>query len=259
MKIIKIISGIAAMLVLVVSCGQQKQNKSAQSIVAGENAVGTKGEPKIDKKVFAALLKDCSLKLPVSYMPEYLKTEEQRKKLEFPTGEEEDASNRLYHQIPVGDDGAYASWQMTGFATDDNRNIVWIVSYGSGFDWFTVELFKTLNYNIQTQQFTEIEFPLGTPFTADRLIAGIVNEKGVNITGKAKNYFNLTQKVRIDFNDDGFEVRADLFDFWNGAHNEPSAEIRKLCGNDYDFWENNQQQPALGYKWNGKQFLMISD
>jgi hypothetical protein len=210
----------------------------------------------MDRETLANQLRTCYFELPASVMPAYLKTDEQRKSVELIT--EEELSNSLGY-LKFDGDGGYDIWEMSGFVTDDNGSMVLIVSYGSGLDWYTVHSFKTLNYNIKTKQFAEIEFPVDGRYAADDLIGEIINEKGVNITNKAKTYFNLTQKVRINFNENGFEVNADLWDFWQGADNNVSAEIKALCNNDYEFYENNQQQPTVGYKWNGKQFVKDND
>jgi hypothetical protein len=243
MKRVKFLTGIAVVLVFVASCGQPN-NKSGKTDVQDQAANELNVTPKMDQQIFANMLKECCYKLPVSVMPKYLKTEEQRRQMIEEHLEDIEITNRLSY-IEFDDNGGYETWVMNGYLTDDEQNIVLNVMYGAGLDWFTTKLDKMLNYNIETEQFTEIELPLNESYTADELIGEIIDNKGVNITDKAKKYFNLKHKVRFDFSKNGLEVRADLWDFWDE--------------NDYDFWENNQQQPSLTYTWNGKEFVKSSE
>jgi hypothetical protein len=237
------------------ACNTASRNNTPSG--EGENPVAA-APVEMDK-----LLKEIYYNLPDNVMPKYLKTEEQRQKLEeqcFKLLEESEGAPFLLYYLEFEGDFGYDSWEAAAYLTEDHKNVVVLVTYGSGGDWFVVESFKTLNYNIGSQQFTEIELPLSEPYTADELIGEIINNKGVNITDKAKQYFNLTKRTFFHFKENEFEVYADLCEFNYGVYRNSSAEVKKLCGNygnDFDFSE--AQMPTLNYKWNGKLFERINN
>jgi hypothetical protein len=242
------------LMTIFVACNMASRNTPSGE---GENPVAA-APVEMDK-----MLKEIYYNLPDNVMPKYLKTEEQRQKLEeqcFKLLEESEEAPFLLYYLEFEGDFGYDSWEAAAYLTEDHKNVVVLVTYGSGGDWFVVESFKTLNYNIETQQFTEIELPLSEPYTADELIGEIINTKGVNITDKAKQYFNLTKRILIGFDKDGPAIQADLCEFINGVYKNSSAEVKKICGNfgnDFEYVEGTL--PTIKYKWNGKLFERIQN
>ena len=248
MKRIILVSISTLVILMTVSCNQQ--SKSPQTVVADASVGESKDKPKIDPQTFVTLLKECYYKLPASVMPDYMKTTEQRqtKPIEF----DEEMNNWLSY-MEFDEDGGYNKFDMAGYLKEDEQDIILIVQYGSGLDGYVLKSDKTLNYNVETEKFTEIERPID-PFTADELIGEIITYDGENITDRAKKYFNLKQEVHIGFDKNGLSASANLFSFWNGGAYNDTKEITELCvENSYDYYET--EQPTAYRKWDGKRFV----
>jgi len=199
---------------------------------------------------FSELLEEIFYKLPVSVMPEYLETEEQRRSKEIWIDYE--SGGNYLNYIEFGEEGQYSQCTMAGYMIEDNRNILLIIQYGEGFDGYEIKSDKTLNYEIESEIFTEIERPLD-PFTADELISVIVNNDGEDITEKAKQYFNLTQDYILSFYKEGLHAQVNLFKFWAGCRLTDPQEVQDLCDNDYNYDEYLQQLSTR--IWDGKRFV----
>ena len=224
----KLTTAVAAIMILAASCGQNSaKQKSAEQET--QETVTTINDEKL-----SALLMEIYYKLPASVMPDYLKTEAQRR--ETDASEYSKHANYLFCDNFPGD-GLREQWRLAGYLTDDNNNIVLIIQYGGGYDgYYGIKLDKTLNYNIQTGTFTEIERPI-EPFTSGELIDD--NDFDTTILAeKAKKFFNENKTLYYrDFNKDGFEVEADIISY------------------DDDDYMGEQNRVISSRKWNGRKFV----
>jgi hypothetical protein len=181
-------------------------------------------------------LKDIFYKLPEPVMPKYLKTEKQRSNVEEKVFD--NIKSSINHVSLWLEEGAgFYIWNMAAYPTADNSNLVLIVQYGSGLDGFELKSDRTLNYNIETGELSEIERPID-PITADELIDESLFESP-KLAAKAKAFFNKN-KTPVnygDFDREGFIVRANLL----GYDDE-----------DYYGMQNSLQSSR---KWNGARFV----
>ena len=148
--------------------------------------------------------------LPASFMPEYLKTAEERLNAE----EQQYEDNFIHFEKYVqGEMEGYIFFYMAAYITKDKEEVVLLIQYWVELDELRKEVELTLKYNLKTEKFTEIERPV-EPFTADEMIDEYYfTDK--TIAQKAKYYFNKNLKVNyLEFNREGFEVNANLRDFW---------------------------------------------
>jgi len=219
-----------AIAIIFAACGQNASRRNLNGREPGQAAPADNEQAQDER--FIELLKEIYAKLPASVMPDYLKTEAQR--------DEDDVFNEYtvnYIGTAQSQDDGYDSWNMAAYPTEDNRDVVLIVQFGSGLDGFTLKSDKTLNYNIETGAFTEINRPID-PFTADELIDE-THFSSPKLAAKAKAFFNKNkQTVRYsDFDKDGFRIRADLF------------------GYDDDDQYGIQNRVISSRKWNGRRFV----
>jgi hypothetical protein len=191
----------------------------------------------IDEDKFVELIDEIYYKLPASVMPDYLKTTEQRKDTNISQGD--DISINCLEFIEFDGGGGYEKWTMAAYLTEDKRNVLLIVQYGGGLDGYMLQSDKTLNYNIETGRFAEIERPID-PFTVDEMI----DENHFDdpeLASKAKAYFIENQKLFYrGFDKNGFNVIVDFFEFW-------------LDNEDFDNEAYNNVVDIR--KWNGKRFV----
>lgn len=208
-------------MLLAASCGKNAPNSSA-----------------LDDEQFFSLLTEIFYKLPESVMPDYLKTDAQRREVRL-----ERYNNRLGVENLEGE--IYEQWYMAGYLTKDNRNVVLMVMYGGGMDGFSVmDMDKTLNYNIKTGELKEIKRPMD-PFTADELIDES-HFDNPELAAKAKAYYNNHKNSLFyqDFSKDGFELSVSLDKFY-------ADEIE-----DYsDDYEGGLNHVKVSRKWNGSRFV----
>jgi len=220
MKIKQILT--ITVLMLALSCNQQAHKPQREKVLSEQE--------------FSELLQEIFYKLPASVMPDYLKTVEQRRNEEISVGEG-DGTNRLSYLQFQGE--GYEKWEMAGYISDDGGNILLIVQYGAGLDAFRLDSDKTLNYNIETGKFTEIE-RLMDSLTVDEMIV----EKhfdGKELYNKAKEYFTQKRVLQYgDFDKEGFTVSFCRFEFW-------------LDNEEYDYYGSKCM--IARYKWNGKRFV----
>jgi len=193
---------------------------------------------KMTDKEFSDLLLNIIYQLPVSVMPNYLKTEEQRREVitEYTGNDYVNPTTFSYYQRY---DEGYDLWEMVGYLNEDNCNVLLIVQYGSGLDGFLLKLDKTLNYNIETQRFTEIERPMEMP-TVDEMIVES-NFTNPQFYQKAKMFFSKKMKFHYrDFNNEGFILYLDVWEFWENnmtVYDEYVTDGMVVC-----------------YKWDGVRF-----
>ena len=177
-------------------------------------------------------MKEIYYKLPASVMPDYLKTEAQR------------CETDVFHEYTVNhvienkfhEDG-YDQWEMAVYPTEDKKNVVVIVLFGSGLDGYELHSDKTLNYNIATGAFTEIERPMD-PITVDELIDESLFDNP-KLAAKAKAFF-IKNKQKVHYNNfdkDGFRICADIFGY-----------------DDSDYY-GSQNSVESSRKWNGRRFV----
>ena len=231
----------ATMIILAASCGQ-RQPKTIVEETAGTSLADTpqpQQTKKMDEAAFSELLLEIIYQLPASVMPNYLKTKEQRRNVVTEYTNNDNYVNPTTFSHYQHYDGGYDAWNMAAYLTEDNRNIVLIVQYGSGLDGFLLKSDKTLNYNIETQEFTEIERPIEMP-TVDEMIVE-TNFNNQPFYQKAKAFFSKKMKFHYrDFNSEGFIVYLDVWDFYeknNSVYDKYVIGTMVAC-----------------YKWNGKQF-----
>jgi len=237
---------IAAIIIFAASCGETAPKSNAETQEA------------ISEEQFVELMEKIYYALPPSAMNEWLKTTEQRKAAKnedikaFPAHFRyiyfDNDYNSMRFDVNYGE-AFHDGWKMIGFLTDDQQNMVLIIIADSGIDEVTGTLFDiTLNYNIKTGKFTEIERPL-EPFTTDELFSSIhIND--TDIQKQAKTFIKNAPDAGVYyiFDKNGFFVELNLDMFWNG---------------DDDVWkyynENIQtiyspDRKAPYYKWNGNRF-----
>jgi len=102
---------------------------------------------------------------------------------------------------------------MAGYVTKDKKDVLLLIQYWVELGGLRKEAELTLNYNVKTEKFTEIERPVD-PYTADEMIDEYYFTDRT-IAQKAKDYFNKNLKINyLEFNKEGFEVNANLRDFW---------------------------------------------
>ena len=178
--------------------------------------------------------------MPATLMPDYLKTEEQRREAVSDMGEINGQSAfSLYHHY---DDG-YDQWTIAGYLTDDNRNVLLIVQYGSGLDGFELKSDKTLNYHIETQEFTEIERPIELPTVDEMVLESLI--ENTRLFQRAKTHFgNKMELLYGNFDKEGFSVGLNYFAFW-------------LNNDDFDYYY--RKDARAWYKWDGKQFYKYAN
>ena len=187
----------------------------------------------IDEFEFRLLLDEIYYSLPAAYMPDCLKTDEQRREAEV------SQENDIWEYLKFDGGGGHEKWNMAAYLTEDNRNVVLIVQYGGGLDGFVLLSDKTLNYHIETGHFAEIERPVD-PFTVEEMIDETLFDNP-KLAAAAKAYFVENQKLYYrEFNRKGFTVIVDFFDFW-------------LDNEDFDYYDYNH---VIAFrKWDGKRFV----
>jgi len=193
-------------------------------------------DEQMDDTQFSELMPEIIYKLPAALMPDYLKTEEQRREAvtsNMGENNEMSAFSLIRHH-----DYGYDQWTIAGYLTEDNQNVLLIVQYGSGLDGFEIKLDKTLNYSIETQEFTEIERPIELP-TVDEIVLESIFET-TRLFQRAKTHFGNKMEFNYgNFYKEGFTVIPNYFTFW--ANND-----------DFDFY--SAPFMMAWYKWDGKQF-----
>lgn len=226
----------AAITLFAASCGQNTSKNTAPKETAPK-------ETMTDEQ-FLALLMDIYYKLPESVMPDFLKTDAQRREVYVHT-----YHNRLSADESYGE-GGYSEWYMAGYLTDDNAGVVLMVMCYSGMEGYNQMHFdKTLKYNIKTGECKEIERPMD-PLTADELI----DEKHFHdpeLAAGAKRFYenNPLALCYQDFSKDGYEVNVDLTDFY-------SANVEDYYGHyDDSDPEAGLNRVKTSRKWNGKRFV----
>ena len=192
-----------------------------------------------DDAQFGELMPEIFYKLPAALMPNFLKTAEQRREavtshLEEYGGNSEMSAFSFYHHH----DNGYDQCTIAGYLTDDSQNVLLIVQYGSGLDGFQLKSDKTLNYNIETQEFTEIARPIELPSVDDIILESIFAT--ATLFQRAKTHFGNKMEFNYgNFNKEGFTVIPNYFPFW---HNN----------DDFDFY--GAPYMMAWYKWDGRQF-----
>jgi hypothetical protein len=194
----------------------------------GEDASGADGTD----AQFIEWMKDACYKLPESVMPQYLKTDAQRREANV-----FNESTVNYVEKTVHYDGGYDRWEMAAYLTADKNSMIIIVQYGSGLDGYEMKSDKTVNYNIATGVVTEIERPID-PITVEELIDESLFESP-QLAAKAKKYIGENMKrVRYsDFSKDGFKISGYLF------------------GYDDDDYYGEQNTVVSSRVWNGSRFV----
>jgi hypothetical protein len=192
----------------------------------------------MDEDDFIRLIDEIYYKLPVSVMPDYLKTTDQRRDVNISQGDDLMINSLEYIEFDGG--GGYEKWNMAAYLTEDNQNVVLIVQYGGGLDGYTLQSDKTLNYDIGTGRFSEIERPVD-PFTVDEMIVESLFDTP-ELAAKAKAYFSENQRLFYrEFDKEGFQVIVDFFEFW--------------IDNEDDFDNESHNNVIAVRKWNGNRFV----
>jgi len=242
---IKLITLITVLTIMSVSCGQRQSKTTAEGTDV-EETLAVASQPSEEQqpsgmsdKAFSELLLDVIYKLPASVMPNFLKTEEQRREAVTKyIGNTDYVNPTTFSHYQHYDEG-YDLWDMAAYLTEDSRNIVLIVQYGSGLDGFLLKSDKTLNYNIETREFAEIERPMEMP-TVDEMIVE-TNFGDQQFYQKAKAFFSKKMKFHCrDFNREGFIVYLDVWEFME---------------NNYTAYEKYVTDAMVAcYKWDGNRF-----
>jgi hypothetical protein len=200
-----------------------------------------------DNKAFSQLMMDIVLRLPVSVMPHYLKTEAQRREKMDPKREEgknyiyvgDEGNYNCLHYTEFDGDYSYLMWEMAGYLSDDHNNITVIVQYGTLLDGFSLRSDKTLNYNIKTKECVAIKRPFEPPAVNEMVLEELFENR--RIYQKALTHFSQKMELIYNFNCEGFYVVLNDFEFWT-----ENSE-------DYDYYTNPFVKAF--YKWDGKQFV----
>ena len=189
-----------------------------------------------DDAQLSELMPEIIYSLPAALMPDFLKTEEQRR--EAVTSNFGDSSGISAFTFDYHHDYGYDQWTIAGYLTDDNRNVLLIVQFGSGSDGFQLKSDKTLNYNIETQEFTEITRPIELPTVDEMVIENIFDNQ--SLYNKAKAHFGNKMELNYArFDKEGFTVNLNYFSFW---------------GNNDDFDYYSAPFMVARYKWDGAKF-----
>ena len=218
----KLTTAAAAILILAASCGQnaQKQQPAEQTEEPQQEVEQAITDNDAQDSQFIEWLEKIYYKLPASVMPDYLKTEQQRR--------DADVFNEytINHLIKTEfyEDG-YGQWEMAAYLTEDKNNLIVIVQYGEGLDGFVTDLEKTFNYNIATGAFTEIKRPMD-PITIDEVIdESLFSSPEIAAEGK-KLFIESKQRVHYqDFSKDGFRIRAALDTDYDGENLVEASRI----------------------------------
>jgi len=242
MNKLKLLAIAIAVLIFTASCGGQQPKITTEKTDVGESLADTPNaqqqQATMTDKEFSDLLLNLIYQLPVSVMPNYLKTEEQRREVVTKYTGNDYVNPTTFSYYQHYDEG-YDLWEMAGYLTEDNCNVLLIVQYGSGLDGFLLKLDKTLNYNIETQRFTEIERPIELP-TVDEMIVE-TNFTNPQFYQKAKTFFSKKMKFHYrDFNNEGFILYLDVWEFWENnmtVYDEYVTDGMVVC-----------------YKWDGSRF-----
>ncbi|MCL2097645.1 MAG: hypothetical protein FWH23_02650 [Bacteroidales bacterium] len=235
---IKQITLVTVLIIISASCGHRQPKTEAADnetqIEILEEAVA-----EMSDKAFSELLLEIICQLPVSVMPDYLKTEEQRREVVTNYLGNDDYVNPAVFSHYLHHDYGYDAWEMAGYLTEDKGNVLLIVQYGSGLDGFLVKSDKTLNYNIETREFTEIERPIEMP-TVDEMIVE-TNFNNQAFYQKAKEFFSKKMKFHYrDFNKEGFAVYLDVWEFYE---------------KNYSVYDEYVIDGKIAYyKWDGNRF-----
>jgi hypothetical protein len=216
----------------------------------------------MDDDTFAQLIAELYLKLPDSVMPDYLKTEEQRKTLAKKEGNgkyfdwSEKSRDQFFNCFEISDNVPNAEmnqrwrWFMAAYQTTiiDN-SVVLLIRYHqerSGSAWGEIK--HELIYNTHTERFTDYPHPID-----DTVIQELVNSidcgnEKINAAAKEdfytsewKGYFALN----YHFDRHGFSIsifmRNYLFD--------------RFTEEEYETFEGAK----VSYKWDGSRFLRIEN
>jgi len=218
---------VAAIVILAAACGETASKKEAQKPQETEQG--------LSDEQYAELLNEIYYKLPETVMHDFLQTEEQRRQAES----EMYRDVNYWHCDNYNEEGMRTEWGMAAYITTDKNNVVLLVQYGGGFDGIVLQFDKTLNYNIETGEITEIKRPV-EPFTAEEFI----NDKyfdNPKLAAKAKSFFdrkvNPMQLTYFNIDKNGFSVTADLFDY------------------DEAYWDNDPKLLNVTCTWNGSCFV----
>ena len=236
------ITVITVLTFLIASCGQQPKTSVTDNVGAtlavAPLAVAQSDAPvphPINEKEFCQLIQEIIYKMPAAFMPDYLKTEEQRRKTISDLGEDNAQSVFSLFQHH---DGGYDQWTIAGYLTDDNRNVLLIVQYGSGLDGFQLKSDRTLNYSIETEEFTEMERPIKLPAVDEIILESVFGTD--RLFQRAKTHFGNKMEFNYgNFYKEGFTVIPNYFYFWDN-------------NSDFDYY--GAPYMLAWYKWDGKQF-----
>ena len=198
---------------------------------------GDWGEQTEDDQL-SQLMPEIIYKMPTQHMPDFLKTEEQRRQAvssflgEY--GENKMTAFSLYNHHDYG----YDMWTIAGYLTENNQNVLLIVQFGTGLDGFQLKSDKTLNYSIETQEFTEIVRPIEMPTVDEMVLESLI--ENTNLFQKAKTHFGNKMEFNYgNFYKEGFSVGLNYFEFW-------------LKNDNFDYY--HQKNVRAWYKWDGKKF-----
>jgi hypothetical protein len=253
-------TAIAALLIFAASCetNAPKQNSAQQEEVTQQEATQQEAEQTADEQ-FAALMKEIFYRLSASVMPEPLQKEKNHKNVAY--GVAEDAEGIYLSDNPRFSNcicyifdtdygfGKYSAWNMAGYLTNDEQNIVLMIQYCSCYassglygtsdyspGYHMVVLNKTLNYNIPTKELTEITCPL-EPFTDIEL-----PEFETSFSGEPTIYYY--------FDKNGFAPSDEPDMYWYGSKDEYFSHYYRNINGLY-----MANQICLYRKWDGKRFV----
>ena len=227
---------LAVVIILTAACGQRQQKTGNSENVEASLEETDTPQPMTDDQ-FNELLKEIVYKLPATVMPEYLKSEQQRRQSKF----ESYRMNCFSHNKEFGE-GSFEVWEINGFLTEDNQNVVLFVDYYACLDGCNTILDKTLNYNIKTQHCNEIERPMQMP-TVDEMV---VREhfESQQLYEKAKEYFAQNPKFSCSCSTDEITVTLDFLEF--NMHFDYEIDIYSAS--------YTKNKMMILYKWNGVKF-----
>ena len=241
------LTAIAAVMISAASCGGQQPKTTASETTDATDTLAVAPQPSEEQqpsgmtdKAFSELLLNVIYRLPTSVMPDYLKTEEQRRDVVTKyVGNDDYVNPTVFSHEYENEYYTRYDWMMAGYLTEDNRNIVLIVQYGSYLDGYSLMSDKTLNYDIESQKFTEIERPMEMP-TVDEMVVES-NFTNQQFYQKAKAFFSKKMKFHYrDFDRDGFIVYMDVWDFYE---------------KNYSVYDEYVIDAMIAfYKWDGNRF-----
>ena len=231
------LSILIAIMLLATSCGDAAPKPANLNPSQAEEQQAEEQQAEFTSEItdeqLAELLQEIYYKLPQSFMPDFLQTEEQRRQA---VKEKGTSANHLY--AFEGSNDIYSHFHLAIYLFEDNSDVALIVSL---YRWFDENPFvpsnKTFIYNTKIGEFTETN-SLITGFSADELLDD-THFTTPEVAEKARELFIKNKNVYYNkFDKDGFE-----------------AETFVVGYNIEDDFYGSKNRVVSSRKWNGSQFV----